>query len=114
QTWAIAPLRNICCGVTKLETLPSTESELDLLLGPLKANRKLQIEIAGQTDNTGNKAANQTLSEIRAKAVSTWLISKGISAGRLSVKGYGDEKPIELNTSEEGKQRNRRTEFIVK
>lgn len=114
KTGAIATLRNIYFDVNKFEILPSSESELDLLLGLLKANPKLQIEIAGHTDNTGNKAANQTLSENRAKAVSTWLISKGISAGRLSVKGYGDEKPIAPNTSEEGKQRNRRTEFIVK
>lgn len=114
KTGAIATLRNIYFDVNKYEILPSSESELDLLLGLLKANPKLQIEIAGHTDNTGNKAANQTLSENRAKAVSTWLISKGISAGRLSVKGYGDEKPIAPNTSEEGKQRNRRTEFIVK
>ncbi|MCT1523297.1 OmpA family protein [Sphingobacterium hotanense] len=114
KTGAIATLRNIYFDVNKYEILPSSESELDLLLGLLKANPKLHIEIAGHTDNTGNKAANQTLSENRAKAVSTWLISKGISAGRLSVKGYGDEKPIAPNTSEEGKQRNRRTEFIVK
>ncbi|WP_246172474.1 OmpA family protein [Sphingobacterium hotanense] len=114
QSGAIATLRNIYFDVNKYEILPTSESELELLLGLLKANPKLQIEIAGHTDNTGNKAANQTLSENRAKAVSTWLISKGISAGRLSVKGYGDEKPIAPNTSEEGKQRNRRTEFIVK
>ena len=114
KSGAIATLRNIYFDLNKYEILPSSESELDLLLGLLQANPKLQIEIAGHTDNTGNKAANQTLSENRAKAVSTWLISKGISAGRLSVKGYGDEKPIASNNSEEGKQRNRRTEFIVK
>ncbi|WP_312135418.1 OmpA family protein [Sphingobacterium sp.] len=114
KSGAIATLRNIYFDVNKYEILPSSESELNLLLGLLQANPKLQIEIAGHTDNTGNKAANQTLSENRAKAVSTWLISKGISAGRLSVKGYGDEKPIASNSSEEGKQRNRRTEFIVK
>ncbi len=114
KSGAIATLRNIYFDVNKYEILPSSESELNLLLGLLQANPKLQIEIAGHTDNTGNKAANQTLSENRAKAVSTWLISKGISAARLSVKGYGDEKPIASNSSEEGKQRNRRTEFIVK
>ncbi len=111
---AVATLRNIYFDVNKFDILPSSESELDLLLKLLESNPKLSIEIAGHTDNSGNKNANQVLSEQRAQAVANWLKAKGIASARLEVKGYGDSKPIAPNTSEEGKQSNRRTEFIVK
>ncbi|MVZ66426.1 OmpA family protein [Sphingobacterium sp. DK4209] len=111
---AIATLRNIYFDVNKFEILSSSESELDLLLKLLESNPKLSIEIAGHTDNTGNKNTNQILSEQRAQSVANWLKAKGIASARLEVKGYGDSKPIAPNTSEEGKQSNRRTEFIVK
>lgn len=111
---AVATLRNIYFDVNKFEILSSSESELDLLLKLLESNPKLSIEIAGHTDNTGNKNTNQILSEQRAQSVANWLKAKGIASARLEVKGYGDSKPIAPNTSEEGKQSNRRTEFIVK
>lgn len=111
---AVATLRNIYFEVNKFEILSSSESELDLLLKLLESNPKLSIEIAGHTDNTGNKNTNQVLSEQRAQSVANWLKAKGITSARLEVKGYGDSKPIAPNTSEEGKQSNRRTEFIVK
>jgi len=73
----------------------------------------MRIELGGHTDDVGAAAANKTLSQNRADAVSTFLIEKGIPEERLTTKGYGTEKPLASNDSEEGRAQNRRTEFTV-
>ena len=76
-------------------------------------DRSCQIQIEGHTDNVGSAADNQKLSENRAKAVVSYLNSKGISPGRLLAKGYGATKPVADNTTEEGRAQNRRTELKI-
>ena len=73
--------------------------------------KKLSIE--GHTDNVGNDKYNQKLSDQRAAAVRTYLVEKGIDAGRLVAKGWGESKPIGDNATEEGREQNRRVEFII-
>lgn len=68
------------------------------------------IELSGHTDNRGNPQKNLTLSEDRANAVRDYLISKGIDGDRIIAVGYGQERPIASNDTEEGRQLNRRTE----
>jgi outer membrane protein OmpA-like peptidoglycan-associated protein len=75
------------------------------------AIKKLSIE--GHTDDVGSDKYNQKLSDQRASAVRTYLIEKGIEAGRLVSKGWGEAKPIGDNTTEEGREQNRRVEFII-
>lgn len=73
-----------------------------------------QVIIEGHTDNVGNPAANQKLSEQRAVAVRDWLvISSNIPASRFATKGYGDTKPIANNETEHGKAQNRRVEITL-
>lgn len=72
---------------------------------------KRQGEIAGYTDNTGNAAANQQLSEQRATAVRNYLVSKGVEESALTAKGYGQENPVADNATAEGRAKNRRIEF---
>ncbi len=72
---------------------------------------KAPYEVGGHTDNVGNPAANQALSERRAKSVAAYLASKGIDSQLLRTKGYGDAAPIGDNASAEGKAKNRRIEF---
>lgn len=72
-----------------------------------------RIEIGGHTDNTGDAAANMTLSQQRADAVVAKLGELGVAAGTLSAKGYGQEKPRASNDTEEGRAQNRRIEFAV-
>jgi len=79
----------------------------------LIANPTITLEIAGHTDNVGSDEANQTLSADRAKAVVDYLISKGISKKVLSSKGYGETVVVGDNTTEEGRQLNRRVEFTI-
>ena len=71
------------------------------------------VMIAGHTDAQGTAEYNQTLSENRARAVATYLKEKyAISPDRLEVKGYGKDKPVASNDTEDGRTKNRRVEFI--
>jgi outer membrane protein OmpA-like peptidoglycan-associated protein len=72
------------------------------------------VVISGHTDNVGSDASNQTLSEHRASAVQQYFVTQeGISAARLTVKGYGESQPVADNTSEQGRARNRRVEVVI-
>jgi OmpA-OmpF porin, OOP family len=79
----------------------------------LQNNPDMNVEIQGYTDNTGSDKFNLKLSEKRAQVVKEYLVSKGIGADRLTVKGYGESNPIAKNNSAEGRALNRRIEFII-
>ncbi len=106
-------LNNIFFPVDKYELKPQSEAELGVIIKLMEKNPGLKIEIQGHTDNTGSEEKNRALSEARAKSVYSYLIEKGIDAERLSYKGYASSKPIADNTSEAGRSKNRRTEFVV-
>jgi outer membrane protein OmpA-like peptidoglycan-associated protein len=79
----------------------------------LKAHPELKLTIEGHTDDVGDGASNQTLSDRRAAAVKAFLVSTyGVDASRLQTKGYGASKPVAANTSPEGRQQNRRVELV--
>jgi OmpA-OmpF porin, OOP family len=79
----------------------------------LKEHADLKLTIEGHTDNVGDAASNQTLSEKRAAAVKAYLVSSyGIDAGRLQTKGLGASKPAASNDTPEGRQQNRRVELV--
>jgi OmpA-OmpF porin, OOP family len=92
----------------KTESLPV----IDQLVQMLQENGELNISIEGHTDNIGSPAANKTLSLQRAKAVMTAITNKGVSAIRIKTQGWGQEKPIAENSSEEGRAQNRRVEIV--
>jgi outer membrane protein OmpA-like peptidoglycan-associated protein len=71
------------------------------------------LEVGGYTDNAGNAAANQKLSQQRADSVRGFLISKGVNSDSLVAKGYGDGNPIASNDTEDGRFKNRRIEYKV-
>lgn len=110
---ATIALRNIFFNTASYDLLPASELEIDKLAALLKANATLRIELGGHTDNVGQDAANQKLSEQRAIAVRDRLVAKGIEATRLTAKGHGRMKPIATNDTEEGRALNRRTEMTV-
>ena len=90
---------------------PASDAALQPAANIMAADKALKLEIQGHTDNVGNDAYNQTLSEARAKAVATWLAQHGVAADRLTAKGYGKTKPIADNGSDEGRAKNRRVEI---
>ncbi len=83
-------------------------SQIENVAKILKAYPTVALKIGGYTDNTGNAAANKTLSAKRAKAVVNALISKGIAKSRLTSEGYGVEHPVADNNTKEGRALNRR------
>ncbi len=102
-------LHNVEFDNAKYSLRPASYKELNQLVAYMQ-RKDVDIEIAGHTDNVGNADDNQKLSQQRAEAVKNYLISKGIAAKRLVAKGYGSSRPIADNATDEGRQRNRRTE----
>ncbi len=90
---------------------PSSESTLNEIVKLMQDNADLKLRVEGHTDNVGAAAANQALSQKRAESVKVWLVSHGIAADRLTVKGFGDAKPVADNSTDEGKAKNRRVEL---
>jgi OmpA-OmpF porin, OOP family len=82
-------------------------------LAPILKDSTDNLEVGGHTDNAGNAAKNLDLSKRRAETVKKYLAGKGLDVNRFTTKGYGQEKPIADNATDEGKQRNRRIEFQV-
>ncbi|MEO5728529.1 MAG: OmpA family protein, partial [Byssovorax sp.] len=72
-----------------------------------------RVEVQGHTDDSGNDRFNQHLSEERAQAVRQWLIDAGIPASKLVAKGYGYTKPLADNRIRQGRQQNRRVQFVI-
>lgn len=92
---------------------PDSFKELDRMAHFLKRNRQMFIEIQGHTDNTGTRSGNQELSHLRALIVYNYLISRGVEKDRMKAMGYGQDRPISTNDSEEGKRLNRRIEVVL-
>jgi OmpA-OmpF porin, OOP family len=79
----------------------------------LQKNPTMRVSVEGHTDNGGDPKKNIVLSSERARAVADGMISRGIKKDRLSVKGWGGERPLTDNNTEDAKARNRRVEVIV-
>jgi len=106
-------LKNIFFDFNKTSLRPESKQELEKLVKLLNDHPTFAIEIAGHTDNVGSEEYNLKLSDSRAKVVYNYLIAKGINKDRLSYKGYAFKQPIATNTTDEGRQKNRRTEFRI-
>ena len=90
---------------------PNSESILDKVFETLNDNPDIEVEIHGHTDNTGGADLNRRLSQKRAESVKAYLVDKGISATRMTAKGFGPGRPIAPNDTPAGRAKNRRIEF---
>ncbi len=112
-------LENIFFDFDKATLRPLSNVEINNLVKIMNQYPNMKVEISGHTDNIGNNAYNQKLSERRAQAVVKRLIKKGISKDRMMAKGYGEERPITINKKGKRKnnsmrrQLNRRVEFKI-
>jgi outer membrane protein OmpA-like peptidoglycan-associated protein len=88
--------------------LPTVQASLDTLAQALATRPGLRLEVQGHTDNQGDPAINQQLSQQRATAVCLYLASHGVAAGRLRAVGYGGSRPVADNTQPDQRPRNRR------
>ena len=88
-------------------------SDLDKLTETVLKNPTIKIRLLGHTDNVGNPILNMKLSKERAETVKRYLIEKGgLEANKIQVIGYGGSRPIEVNTQEAQRKKNRRVEVL--
>lgn len=106
-------LNNIFFETGKATLSGESRLELQRAIELMKKNPSMVIEIGGHTDNVGDDASNMRLSYDRAKSVRDYLINGGVAASRLQAKGYGKASPVADNNTEDGRQTNRRTEFVI-
>jgi outer membrane protein OmpA-like peptidoglycan-associated protein len=99
--------------VNKYAVPTSGTANLNELAAVLKEYEDTDILIEGHTDNSGDHAYNQTLSENRAQSVKKYLINNGIAANRISSLGYGEDQPLQDNETEQGRAANRRVEVAI-
>ncbi len=106
-------VRPIFFDFDKSDIKPESFPIIDEIVDQMMSRPKLRLEIQGHTDNVGTVEYNQALSERRAKAVFDALVERGIDSKRLRWRGFGLSQPIAPNDSEEGRGKNRRTQFII-
>lgn len=89
---------------------PESFEELDRVAEYMVHKPSVRVEISGHTDNVGDPKRNKALSQRRADACREYLMQHGVDGSRVEAMGYGDEKPVAGNETEDGRQRNRRIE----
>ncbi len=97
----------------KWELLPLAQEKLTQVAQALKEQEDATIVVEGHTDSLGPAAANQELSQNRARSVREYLVSRGLPSERVSAVGYGPDRPVADNKSPEGRANNRRVEIVV-
>jgi len=85
--------------------------DLDQIASMMSKYKKYKLTISGHTDNVGDASRNLALSKARAKTCYDYLVSKGVKAGKMNHKGYGQKRPKETNDTPAGREANRRVEF---
>lgn len=108
----VLTLDDVPFATDQAELEPGTRAALDRLAAYLlRTDQRVRIE--GHTDATGPEAYNEALSRARADAVRTYLVRRGVPPGRVEAIGLGEDYPVASNTSEAGRQRNRRVEIVI-
>jgi outer membrane protein OmpA-like peptidoglycan-associated protein len=92
---------------------PGFYSTMDKISAIVRKYGKTELLVAGHTDNTGSAEHNQLLSERRANAVASYMLSDGVLPERISARGYGKNQPIASNESESGRSLNRRVDITI-
>ena len=100
-------------GFDSSDLTSAAKANLDKLAQVLKNNMDTNINIYGHTDSKGTDAYNLSLSERRAAAVKNYLVSQGVSAGRMFTMGVGEKEPVASNDTDAGRAENRRVEFAI-
>jgi outer membrane protein OmpA-like peptidoglycan-associated protein len=113
QVGSTVRMNNLFFVTGKTEINKMSYPELQRLIDVMKKHKKMEVEIAGHTDDVGSDKVNNELSLERANAVRDYIISNGIEPERLKSKGYGKTKPVASNKTPEGRKKNRRVDFTI-
>jgi OmpA-OmpF porin, OOP family len=106
--------KNVFFNTGSYQLMKKSYAPLNEVAKILKENPTLQLDVEGHTDNAGDAAKNQTLSENRSSAVKAYLIAQGIEGTRLTAAGYGPDRPVADNKTAAGKAKNRRVELKLR
>ena len=106
-------LKNVLFETDSYVLIESSFNELNSLIDYLSSNPSKKIHIEGHTDDIGEVNYNLNLSQKRAEEVFNYIINMGVDIKRISYKGYGENKPIATNNTNNGRKKNRRTSFII-
>ncbi len=106
-------VRPILFDFDKWDIKPESYAIIDEIVDQMLSRPKLRLEIQGHTDNIGTIEYNQKLSERRAKAVYDALVERGVDPKRLRWRGFGMSQPVASNETEDGRAKNRRTQFVI-
>jgi OmpA-OmpF porin, OOP family len=103
-------LTGIVFDTGKATIRPESFPRLDIVADFMTHKKSSRVQISGHTDNVGKPKANKLLSQRRAQACRLYIVAKGVDGGRVEAAGYGEERPIAPNDTDEGRQKNRRIE----
>lgn len=109
----VVRINNVFFDFAKFDLRPESYPDLNRLASFMKTNPNVEIQLLGHTDNVGKDGDNLKLSESRIQSVKAYLVGQGVAASRMSAKGQGETKPIAINDTEDGRQQNRRVEFVI-
>jgi len=109
----VVRLNNVFFDFDKWDLRPESFVELDRVVKLLMENPAIEIEMSAHTDNYGSDEYNYKLSDNRARSVMEYILTKGISPGRITSQGYGETMPVAPNDTPENRQLNRRVEFKI-
>lgn len=110
----VVTLGDVLFELDRAELKPGGQRTLDKLVTAVRADDDVQLLVEGHTDSTGSREYNMNLSQRRAAAVADYLKSQGIAAGRIQSSGLGPDFPVAVNTTEAGRQQNRRVEVVLR
>jgi len=106
-------LRGVTFGFDRADLTAASRTILDEVAATLARHSAIRVEVAGHADSSGVPAYNDWLSGVRAEAVRTYLVERGVAAERLEARGYGMDRPVASNATAAGRARNRRVELQV-
>jgi outer membrane protein OmpA-like peptidoglycan-associated protein len=106
-------LNTILFAFNKATLLPESYPELNRISDLMSKSANMQVEIAGHTDSSGDEKYNLWLSQWRAESVAKYMVGKGINNDRIRISFFGETKPKESNDTKEGRDKNRRVEFMI-
>jgi OmpA-OmpF porin, OOP family len=105
-------LKGVTFDTGKATIRSESYPQLDVVADFMTHKRSARVEISGHTDNVGSSKVNKTLSAKRAQACRNYIMTRGVDGSRLTAVGYGDERPVASNDTQEGRQQNRRIEAV--
>lgn len=106
-------LNNVFFYQSTAKLIETSYPELDRVIAALEKNPAVRIELDGHTDNQGDPALNNALSQSRVEAVKRYFTEKGIDPNRITTRAFGGSKPIAPNDTEENRKKNRRVEIVI-